>query len=103
LTAVLDAEPQVFQVGINCADADKLTGTSAAEQAIRQAPETGRYLLTKAMARGPAMFDVARLNRAVGVQNCDPDPPAQRGRPAADARLRTATLDEVLCISGRSL
>jgi hypothetical protein len=103
LTAVLHAEPQVFQVGINCADADKLTGTSAAEQAIRRAPETGRYLLTEAMARGPAMFDVGRLNRVVGMQNCDPDPPAQRGRPAADAGLRTASLDEVLCISGLGL
>ncbi len=93
LTAVLDAEPQVFQVGINFADAVKLTGASAAEQAIRRAPDTGRYLLTEAMARGPAMFDTARLDRAVGVHR-DPirRPPA--------ARLRTASLDEVLCISG---
>ena len=97
---MLDAEPQVFQVGINFADAVKLTGASAAEQAIRRAPDTGRYLLTEAMARGPAMFDTARLDRAVGVQNSDPDPPAQRGRPAAGAGLRTASLDEVLCISG---
>ena len=97
---MLDTEPQVFQVGINFADAVKLTGASAAEQAIRRAPDAGRYLLTEAMASGPAMFDTARLNRAVGVQNCDPDPVAQRGRPAADAGLRTASLDEVLCISG---
>ncbi|BBX47777.1 hypothetical protein GCM10009641_19740 [Mycobacterium cookii] len=101
LTAVLDTEPKVFQVGINYANADKLTGASAAEQAIRRAPGAGRYLLTEAMTRGPVMFDVARLNRAVGVQNCDPDSPAQRGRSAAaDAGLRTATLDEVLCIAG---
>jgi hypothetical protein len=103
LTAVLDAEPQVFQVGINCADADKLTGTSASEQAIRRAPNTGRYLVTEAMARGPAMFDVARLNRAIGVQNCDPDPPTQHGRPVADGGLHTASLDEVLCISALHL
>ncbi|MFZ1160831.1 MAG: glycosyl transferase, partial [Mycobacterium sp.] len=45
LTAVLDAEPQVFQVGINYTDAAKLTGTSAAEQTIRRTPDTGRYLL----------------------------------------------------------
>jgi hypothetical protein len=101
LTAVLDAEPQVFQVGINYGDAEKLTGTSAAEQAIRRAPHAGRYVLTEAMARGPAMFDVGRLNRAVGVQNCDPDLPAQPGRPAADAGLCAATLDEVLCISAQ--
>jgi tetratricopeptide (TPR) repeat protein len=98
LTAVLEAEPQVFQVGINHADADKLTGTSAAEHAIRRTPDAGRYLLTKAMASGPAMFDTARLNRAVGMQDTD-----QRGRPAADIGLRTASLDEVLCISAVQL
>ena len=95
LTAVLDAEPQVFQAGINFTDAVKLTGTTAAEQTIRRAPDTGRYLLTEAMATGPAMFDTARLDRAIGVQNSNPDP----GRPPA-ARLRTASLDEVLCVSG---
>src|SRR6202023_3550435 len=93
-------EPQVFQVGITFADAIKLTGASAAEQAIRRVPDAGRYILTEAPARGPAMFDTARLDRAVGVHNSDPVPPAQRGRPAAAAGLRTASLDEVLCISG---
>jgi hypothetical protein len=96
LTAVLDAEPQVFQVGINYADAVKLTGTSAAERAIRRAPNAGRYILTEAMATGPAMFDTARMDRAISGQTSDPDP----GRPPAYARLRTASLDEVLCISG---
>ena len=98
LTAVLDTEPQVFQVGINVADAVKLLGASAAEQTIRRAPDTGRYLLTEAMARGPAMFDTARLDRAVGVHNSDPDPPAQRRQQADAAGLRTASLDEVLCL-----
>ncbi len=100
LTAVLDAEPQVFQVGINFADAVKLTGTSAAEQAIRRAPDTGRYLLTEAMATGPAMFDTARLDRAVGVQDSDPIRPPNVGDRPPRAELRTASLDEVLCISG---
>ncbi len=99
LTAVLDAEPQVFQVGINFADAVKLTGASAAEQTVHRAPDTGRYLPTDVMATGPAMFDTARLDRARGVQNNDPNPPAHPGRPATGAELRTATLDEVLCIS----
>jgi len=103
LTAVLDAEPQVLQVGINFEDAVKLSGASAAERAVRRAPGAGRYLLTEVMATGPAMFDTARLDRARGVQNSDPDPPAQRGRPAAGAGLRTASLDEVLCISGGSV
>jgi tetratricopeptide (TPR) repeat protein len=100
LTAVLDAEPQVFQVGINFADAVELTGASAAEQAIRRRPHTGRYLLTEKMAIGPAMFDTARLDRALGARDSDPDPPAQRSRPTASAGLHTASLDEVLCISG---
>ena len=78
LTAVLDAEPQVFQVGINFADAVKLTGASATEEVVRRAPDAGRYLLTEAMASGPAMFDTARLDRAVGVPSRDPDPPARR-------------------------
>jgi hypothetical protein len=86
-------------VGINFADAVKLTGASAAEQAVRRAPDAGRYLLTDVVATGPAMFDIARLDRARGVHDSDPDPPAQRGRPTADAELRTASLDEVLCIS----
>jgi hypothetical protein len=92
LTAVFDAEPHVFQVGINFEDAAKLTGASAAEQAVRRAPDAGRYLLTEAMATGPAMFDTARLDRATGAQNVSPDPTAR-------AALRTASLDEVLCIS----
>ena len=79
LTAVLDTEPQVFQVGINLADAAKLTGTCAAEQTVRRTPDTGRYLLTDAVASGPAMFDTTRLDQAGGLQ--------------------TASLDEVLCIT----
>ena len=103
LTAVLDAEPQVFQVGINFEDAVKPTGASAAEQAVRRAPDAGRYLLTEVMATGPAMFDTARLDRTRSARSSDPDPPAQRGRPTADTGLRTASLDEVLCISSMDL
>ena len=90
----------MFQVGINYGDAVKLTGTSAAERATRRAPDAGRYLLTEAMATGPAMFDTARLDRVGGVRTSNPDPSARRGRPAAGAQVRTASLDEVLCISG---
>ena len=103
LTAVLDAEPQVFQVGINFADAAKLTGASAAEQAVRRAPDAGRYLLTEAMATGPAMFDTARLDRARRCAKQRPRSARPTGRPAARAGLRTASLDEVLCISGLHL
>jgi hypothetical protein len=80
LTAVLKAETQVFQVGINLADAVALTGTSAAERLVRRTPDAGRYLLTDVVASGPAMFDTTRLDHATA------------------AGLQTASLDEVLCI-----
>ena len=81
LSAVLDAEPQVFQVGINYGDAVKLTGTCAAEHEVRRAPDAGRYVLTDELASGPAMFDTTRLDRA------------------SAAGLQTASLDQVLCIA----
>jgi hypothetical protein len=96
---VLEAEPQVFQVGINFADAVKLTGACAAEQAVRRAPNAGRYVLTDGMASGPAMFDTARLDRAGGVHATEPDLITALVRRTAAAGLRTASLDEVLCIA----
>ncbi len=80
LTAILDAEPEVFQVGINLADATSLTGVSAPETTVRRTPDGGRYVLTGVMADGPAMYDTGRLDQA--------------------SRLEVAaTLDEVLCIN----
>lgn len=76
LTAVLDAEPDVFQVAINFSDANRLTGASASEEDIRRTPEAGRYVLTEEIANGPAIIDTTRP-RAV----------------------RTASLDEVLCVA----
>jgi hypothetical protein len=95
---VLDAEPQVFQVGINFADAVKLTGGCAAEAAVRRAPDAGRYVLADVVASGPAMFDTIRLDRAGNMEGSDPDPIAELGRRAVTLGLQTATLDEVLCI-----
>ena len=99
LTGVLDAEPQVFQVGINFTDAVKLTGASAAEETVRRAPDAGRYVVTDALASGPAMFDTTRLDHAGGIHGTDPDPIAELEQRAATAGLRTASLDEVLCIA----
>ena len=94
LTAVLEAEAQVVQVGINYADAVNLTGTSAPEQAVHRAAGTGRYLFTDRIANGPAMFETTRLDRAGGL-----DPIADLGHRVAAAGLHIATLDEVLCIA----
>jgi glycosyltransferase involved in cell wall biosynthesis len=99
LTAIFEAEPQVFQVAINFTDAVKLTGASAAEQTVRRAPDAGRYLLTDVVASGPAMFDTARVDRAGGLTGTDTDPIAELGRRAAATGLQTASLDEVLCIA----
>ncbi len=99
LTAVFEADAQVFQVGINFADAVKLTGDCPAEQTLRRAPDAGRYILTDEIACGPAMFDTARLDQAGGMQDNDADPIAELGRRARAAGLRAASLDEVLCIA----
>jgi glycosyltransferase involved in cell wall biosynthesis len=97
LTAVLAAETQVFQVGINLADATKLTGECAVEDAVRRAPGTGRYLLSEAVASGPAMFETTRLDRIGAVASTDGDLIAKLRQPASTAGLVTATLDQVLC------
>ncbi|MBY0440701.1 MAG: glycosyltransferase [Mycobacteriaceae bacterium] len=85
LIAVLQAEPHVFQVGINFTDADTLTGAYAAEDTVRRAPHAGRYVLSDAVANGPAMFDTTRLDQAGGF--------------TATAGLPTASLDEILCVA----
>jgi hypothetical protein len=99
LIAVLDAETQVFQVGINLADATGLTGISAPEETVRRTPDAGRYVLAETVARGPSMFDTTRLDRTGGMDSTNPDPIAELGRCAAGAGLQTASLDEVLCIT----
>ncbi len=86
LTAVLDAEADVFQVAVNLAGAITLTGESAPETAIRRTPGAGRYVLLDGVASGPAMFDLLRLDQADSL-----------GQPTAGPR--TASLDEVLCIA----
>jgi glycosyltransferase involved in cell wall biosynthesis len=100
LTAVLETEQEVFQIGINVDDATKLTGACAAETAVRRADGAGRYVLGDVVATGPAMFETARLDRAGGIDGTDRDPFGELGRRANVAGLRTATLDEVLCIAG---
>ena len=98
LTAVLEAEPQVLQVGVDFADAVKLTGACAAEPAVRRTPDAGRYVVSDVVASGPAVFDTARLDRAGGVDGTGPDPIAELERCATAAARRTTSLDEVLCL-----
>ena len=67
---------------------------------MRRAADAGRYVFTDVVASGPAMFETARLDRADGIDGTDRDPIAELGRRAAAVGLRTASLDEVLCIAG---
>jgi tetratricopeptide (TPR) repeat protein len=90
LTAVLDAEEDVFQVAINLAGAITLTGASAPEDAVRRTPDAGRYVLLDGVAAGPAMFDIGRLDQADRLS-----------RPAAGPQ--TASLDEVLCVAASAV
>jgi glycosyltransferase involved in cell wall biosynthesis len=101
LTAVLETEPDVFQVGVNFDDAVELASAKIAEEdAVRWAANGGRYVLIDVVTSGPAMFDTARLDRAGGVEGIDRDLIAELGKRSADAGLRTASLDGVLCVAG---
>lgn len=83
LTGVLDAEPEVCQVGINFEDSPTLTGRSAAEIDVRRAADGGRYVVPVAAVTGPAMFDTARFD----------------ARAVAGDSWQVATLDEVLWVA----
>jgi hypothetical protein len=98
LTAVLEEEPQVCQVGVNFADAVTLTGSCAAEAVVRRTPGAGRYVLTDVMAGGPAMFDTTRLDEAGGPIAVTAEPAVALRQRMITNGLRTASLDEVLCV-----
>ncbi len=84
---MLDAEPKVYQVGVNYTDATELTGVRAPEQGVGRTPDAGRYVITDAVAAGPTMVDTERLDQAGGA-----------GTDPAAAEPHTASLDEVLCL-----
>jgi len=98
LAAVLDAEPDVLAVAVNFEDATALTGHSAEEKIVRRGIGTGRYVVTDSVPKGPAMFDTERLARIGGVDPDATDVAGDLTARAAAAGLRTASLDEVLCI-----
>jgi hypothetical protein len=93
LAAVLEAEQEVFQVGVKVDDATKLTGACAAEATVRRAAGAGRYVLGDAVATGPTMFETARLDCAGGIDGADGDLAAELGTraTAADCALRLST------------
>lgn len=100
LAAVLDAEPKVLAVAVNFEDAAALTSQCAAEDLVRRGSGTGRYVLTDSVPRGPAMIDTTRLARIGGIDPAAGDVSADLTARAAAAGMRTASLDEVLCVPG---
>ncbi len=99
LTTVLESRHDVVQVGINYADATKLIGTTAPEQQVCRDANAGRFVLTRDIFSGPGMFDTARFDLAGGIDTSEAYPVAEFQRRATAAGLRTACLDEVLCIT----
>lgn len=97
LTAVLDTEREVIQVGINFADATKPIGRCATGEMVRSARDAGRYVMTASAARGPAMFDTGRLDQVSGIDSDGGDLIDKIARAVAASGIGTASLDEVLC------
>lgn len=73
LISVLDAEPEILQVGVNMEDAHALTGRCTAERDVCRTADGGRYTLSTALFTGPAMVHVARVV-AAGGQTCSAEP-----------------------------
>ena len=88
LIAVLESEPQVFQVGINFADAATLTGVCAAEQ--DGAPHTRRRPLRPHRAGGQRPGDVRHHTPRSGRQHRGQRPRSHRRTRLAGGRCRTA-------------
>ena len=78
----------------------KLTGARAPEDAVRRAADAGRYVLTDEVCERPGDVRDRATGSGGGIEAADRDPIAT----LVDARplsgLRTASLDEVLCIAG---
>ena len=99
MAGVLEADTDVLAVGVNYEDATELTSRNAPEDITSRGSGTGRYVLTKSVPRGPAMFDTVRLTRVGGIDPSAADAQAELTERVLAAGLGTATLDEVLCVS----
>jgi hypothetical protein len=80
MIAVLEAEPEIAQVGVNFEDVSSVSGRCAPEESVRRTALGQRYVMTNAEITGPVMIDTVRFdNQATSA----------------------ATLDEVLCVEAR--
>ena len=101
LIAVLEAEPHVLQLAVNYEDAPALTGRNAPESDVCRSPATGRYVLTDALAAGPALIDTERLARIGGIGGPNAEIHADLTGRARAAGMGMASLDEVLCVKSQ--
>jgi len=85
LTSVLQAEPEVCQVGVNYGDVTALSNKTAPLTETRSGPGTGHYVPATAAITGPNMVDAARFEQALVAAG-------------SGGAMRTVTLDEVLCV-----
>lgn len=86
LIDVLETEIEVYQIGVNLADASQLSRESPARSGVQATPRGNRYVLSKTTTAGPAMFDTGRLSKVLNPKGVLKVP------------ARTATLDDVFCL-----
>jgi hypothetical protein len=75
LIGVFASEPEVYQVGLNFADADQPVAAGPFEASVRHTASGHRYVMSDNISRNTAMYDLSR--------------------PMAS----TATLDQVVCVT----
>jgi hypothetical protein len=78
MVSVLDAEPDIAQVGVNFEDSSTLSGRCAPEESVRRTALGQRYVMANIEITGPVLIDTIRFD----------------GRATS-----AATLDEVLCVA----
>lgn len=82
LAAVLDSEPDVAAVGLNLCDVSSFSNAPAPKELECRSNRFGGHVLTASDLTGPQMIDTARADQTW----------------SGEARLTTATLDEVFCV-----
>ena len=78
MITVLEAEPEIAQVGVNFEDVSTLSGRCAPEKSVRRTALGQRYVIAGVEITGPVMIDTVRFD---------------------DQATSAATLDEVLCVA----
>jgi hypothetical protein len=96
----MDADDRVLQVGFNVNDASILDHRHNPRGTGRAGPIAGRYRVDPdaRVSAGPALIRTDLLERAGGIDRSAADPFGDLAARLRGAGIRTATLDEVVCI-----